>query len=454
MKKETIDFGEGKISSLFGKLFFPTLVGMVSVSAVTTIDGIFVGHGVGSAGIAAVNICIPLLMILTGAGLMVGVGSSVIASIHLSKGKVVQARASVTQAMVFVTAVASVLTLLIWLFPGRMAYMLGSSETLLPMVKDYLVWFAPSLLFELWIAVGLFALRLDGAPKLAMWCSIVAAAVNIVLDWLFIFPLGWGVMGAAFATSVSCMVGASIVLWYLLYRAASLRLHVLRIDRDGLRFFAHGIAEQCKIGSSALLGELTMATLMFVGNHVFMHYLGDAGVGAFGVSCYYLPFVFMIGNAIAQSAQPIISYNFGIGRTERVGTAFRISLFTAVACGAVSTAAFTLFPEWLVGLFLSPEDPAARIAAEGFPYYGSGFIFFIVNLAVIGYCQSLERVVPATIFAMMRGFLFLVPCFVFLPELVGVEGIWLALPMSEIMTAMAILIHFIGRKHGWRMCER
>lgn len=199
---------------------------------------------------------------------------------------------------------------------------------------------------------------------------------------------------------------------------------------------------QCKIGSSALLGELTMAILLFIGNQVFMRHLGDDGVGAFGVSCYYLPFVFMIGNAIAQSAQPIISYNFGTGSTERVRSALRVSVFAALVCGVISTAAFILFPELLVGLFLRIDNTAARIAIEGFPYYGTGFIFFILNLSIIGYYQSMERIKPAITFAVLRGFVFLVPCFMVLPAIMGVKGIWLALPLSEILTTLVIVVTF------------
>lgn len=411
MKEKVIDFGNEKVSVLFRKLFFPTVLGMLSMSAVTTIDGIFVGHGVGSDGIAAVNICVPLLMVLMGVGLMIGAGCSVIASIYLSKKKIALARASITQAMLFVTLISVIVGALILVIPEKIAYMLGASEHLLPMVVDYLIWFSPSLLFELWIAVALFAMRLDGAPKLAMWCSIIAAVVNVVLDWLFIFPFGWGVMGAAFATSISCLAGASVAVVYLLFYARDTRLHTLRIDRKGLVFFVRSIGVQCKIGSSALLGELTMAVLLFIGNHVFMRYLGDDGVGAFGVSCYYLPFVFMIGNAIAQSAQPIISYNFGTGSRERVHSALRVSLAAAFFCGIISTVAFILFPELLVGLFLRIDNTAARIAIEGFPYYGVGFIFFILNLSVIGYYQSIERVKPAITFAVLRGFIFLFPWF-------------------------------------------
>ena len=144
MKEKVIDFGNERVSVLFKKLFFPTLLGMLSMSAVTTIDGIFVGHGVGSDGIAAVNICVPLLMSLMGVGLMMGAGCSVIASIYLSKGKTVLARATITQAMLFVTLISVTVGGFILAFPEETARMLGSSEHLLPLVVDYLSWFPVS----------------------------------------------------------------------------------------------------------------------------------------------------------------------------------------------------------------------------------------------------------------------------------------------------------------------
>jgi len=445
MKETAIDFGNGNVGTLFKRIFFPTVLGMLSLSAVTVIDGIFVGHGVGSDGIAAVNICIPLLMILTGVGLMVGMGSSVVASIHLSRGKVAAARASVTQAMLTVTLLGAIVLAFIMLFPSQVSRLLGASDHLLPMTKSYLVWFAPSLVFELWLAVAQFALRLDGAPRLAMYCNVVCAVVNTVLDWLFIFPFGWGVMGAAFASSLSCLLGALMAMTYLFRHAHTLRLCTLHLSRNGMTYYLDDIAQQCKVGVSALLGEGTMAVLMFMGNHVFMRYLGDDGVGAFGISCYYLPFVFMIGNSIAQSAQPIISYNFGLGDRERVLSTLHISLLTALACGAVSTVAFVCFPRPLVGLFLgSTANETARIAIAGFPYYGLGFICFIENLAVIGYYQSLKRVRPSTVFALLRGLVFLVPSFLLLPRVAGVAGIWLAMPLSEAATFICICVKYLN----------
>ena len=128
------------------------------------------------------------------------------------------------------------------------------------------------------MAISLFIIRLDGAPKLAMWCNIIPAAVNIVLDWLFIFPLGLGVTGAAAATTISLIIGGAISMGYLLFRARHLRPVMPKWSRKSLRLSLRNIGYQCRIGSSALLGECTMAMLIFVGNQVFMRYLGDDGV--------------------------------------------------------------------------------------------------------------------------------------------------------------------------------
>ncbi len=155
MERDAIDFGSLKVSVLFRRLFIPTLCGMLSISAVTVADGIFVGQGVGSDGIAAVNIYVPLLMVFQGMGFMIGIGCSVVASIHLSQSKIRAARLNVTQAMVFVTAVTLLLSSAILLFPDRTAVLLGASEHLLPLVKDYLLWFTPALVFQMWTAVGL-----------------------------------------------------------------------------------------------------------------------------------------------------------------------------------------------------------------------------------------------------------------------------------------------------------
>lgn len=443
MKRDAIELSTLNVFTLFRKYFIPTLFGMLSMAAVTAIDGIFVGQGVGSDGIAAVNISIPLLMLFTGVGLMIGAGCSVVASIQLSKRKYKAARINVTQALLFAAIIAAIPTLLVMMYPEKTVKLLGSSDFLLPMAIDYLFWFVPSWIFQIWISISLFVIRLDGAPKLAMICSLSSAILNIILDWLFIFPFGMGVKGAAVATSISLIVGGLIAIIYLLFYARNLRLYPIKISFKSLRLFVRNIGYQCHIGSSALLAEATLATLMFMGNQIFMKYLGENGVGAFGIACYYIPFVFMVGNAIAQSAQPIISYNFGLGYQKRVQTTEKIALMTSLICGIIITSLFTFCPHILVWLFINADSAASRIAIEGFPYFSIGFIFFIINLSIIGYYQSVERIKPATFFALLRGFIFLIPCFILLPKAIGINGIWLALSLSEILTAFAIIIFYV-----------
>ena len=446
MERDEIDFGTLKVSVLFRKLFIPTLFGMLSISAVTVADGIFVGHGVGSDGIAAVNIYVPLLMLFQGVGLMIGIGCSVVASIHLSRAKVKAARLNVTQAMIVVTALTLLLSLLIVVFPDRTACLLGSSDRLLPLVKDYLLWFTPALVFQMWTAVGLFVIRLDGAPKLAMWCSVVAALLNVVLDWLFIFPLGWGVMGAAFATAISVSVGGVIVVVYLSFFARTLRFCPLKRSRKSLRLSLRNVGYQCRIGSSALLGEATLAMLMFVGNLTFMHYLGDDGVGAFGIACYYIPFVFMVGNAIAQSAQPIISYNYGAGLMRRGRKALRMALGTAALCGAAAFGFTWLCSPWIVGLFLTPDAPAYAIAVQGLPWFAAGYPFFGINVVTIGYYQSIERGRLATGLTVLRGIVLMTFCFLVMPHMAGVTGIWLAVPVAEALETLLLVYLLRSRR--------
>ena len=442
MKRDAINLNNDNVYSLFSKYFFPTLLGMLGMSAVTAIDGIFVGHSVGSDGVAAINIIAPVMMFITGIGLMIGVGCSVASSIHLSKNNLKAARLNVTQAMIFITITAIVIIAAMLASPDKTATTLGSSEYLLPLVKEYMLWNVPSWIFMMWEAVALFIIRLDGSPKIAMSCNLITAALNVALDWLFIFPFGWGLMGAAFATSISTAAGSIIAIVYLTCFAKKLHFIRLKASIKSLKLSIRNIGYQCRTGSSAFLGEMTMAVLMFMGNQVFMHYLGDNGVGAFGIVCYYTPFIFMVGNAIAQSAQPIISYNFGSGEKGRTIKTEKIALFTAFVCGIITTSLFSLFPQFMVGLFVDSGSDAAQIAIYGFPFFAIGFVAFIFNLTAIGYFQSVERIKPATFFALLRGIILLIPSFIIMPHLLGIKGIWLAMPATEIATSVIIICFY------------
>lgn len=258
---------------------------------------------------------------------------------------------------------------------------------------------------------GYVFLRLDGSPNFAMMCNVVAAVLNILLDYLFIFPFGWGMFGAALASAIGTTVGALMIVFYLMRRRCALRFHPIKMSRKSMQLMRHNIGYMCRLGSSAFLCEVAIACMMFVGNQVFIHYLKEDGVAAFSIACYFFPIIFMVYNAIAQSAQPIISYNYGLNESQRVRRAYLLALKTVIGCG-VCFALATIFcsPE-IVGMFIDRSYPAYDIAVKGLPLYATGFVFFAVNIVSIGYFQSVERAKYATVITLLRGFILLTACF-------------------------------------------
>lgn len=447
MQRDSIDLGTVKIPRLFRLYLIPTLLGMLSLCVVTATDGIFVGQGIGSDALAAVNICVAPTMLMMGISLMLGVGASVVSSIHLASGNVKAARLNVTQALLTATLVVAIFLCSTLASTAATGRVLGSSETLLPLVQDYMPWILLCCLFQSWCGIGLFVVRLDGSPKYAMWCNVLPGLLNALLDYIFIFPLNMGVRGAGIATCISCAVGGFMVMGYLIFYARTLRLIKIKTSWKSLCLSVRNIGYQCKIGISALLGEATMGVLMLMGNLIFMRYLGNDGVSTFSIACYYCPFVFMIGNAIAQSAQPIISFNYGKGNKSRVIATEKLAVYAALGCGLAVTAAFVFTPSTLVHLFLDTDLPAAKIAVGGFPIFSVAFIAFIFNLTAIGYFQSIEKVLPSIVFALLRGVVFLIPSFIILPIIGGETGIWLALGVSEILTSLSICGYYLYNRY-------
>lgn len=389
--KDSIDFGSMEIPKLFRKLLIPTVLGMVFSAVFVITDGIFVGQGIGSDALAAVNITAPLFLISTGIGLMFGVGASVVASIHLSQGKLKTARINVTQAVVVSSLFLAVLWGVVCLFAPQVAVWLGSSERLLPLAVEYMYWFLPFLVFSALLSSGMFFVRLDGSPNYAMLCNAIPAVVNILLDYVFIFILKWGMMGAALATSLGYILGAGMIVVYLSRRRNVIHFCRVKLSKKSMRLTWRNVKYMCHLGVSTFLCEAAIACMMFAGNYVFIHYLGEDGVAAFSIACYFFPIIFMVYNAIGQSAQPILSYNFGAGDTMRVRSAFRLALGTAVTCGLVFFALTALFNHQIVAMFIDRSYPAYDIAVAGLPLFASGFIFGIYNQLNTRYMKNLFK---------------------------------------------------------------
>ena len=440
LKRDSIDFGKTRIEPLFQSIFVPTLFSMVFASLFTVADGIFVGQGVGSDALAAINIVSPLFLLTTGISLMFGVGVSVVASIHLSKGNTKAANFNITQAFVVATLLMLIVAIAVYFFRVPFLRMLGCSDALLPLCEDYLLPILPGCVCIVIQLIGTFVIRLDGSPKYSASLEIIPGILNIFLDWLFVFPMHMGIAGSAIASSVSCAAAAGMVVWYMLFRSQTVKMIMLKLSMTSLYLTLRNTGYMARSGFSSMLGELAMSMMLITGNYVFISKLGEDGVAAFSVACYLYPIVFMVNNSVAQSAQPIISYNYGAGNKNRVKKAFMVSIRTAAICGVMATTLLTLAAKPLVGLFLQPGSKPYDIAVSGLPLFAYSAIFFALNVAVIGYYQATEQNSRATLFMLLRGLLFLIPAFILMPLLVAPQGMWLAVPVTECMTLGVILL--------------
>ena len=318
------------------------------------------------------------------------------------------------------------------------------------MVVEYLFWFSISLPFTVLVVALPFFIRLTN-PKISMWAMLAATVVNIILDYLFIFVFKWGLFGAAIATDIGEFVGAAIMIIYLFRHSIAIRFVWLKLSVKSLLLTLRNVGYMIKLGFSVFLSEITISVMIISGNYVFMDYMGADGVAAYSVICYLFPIIFMVFNATVQSAQPIISYNYGCGQMKRSDNALRLSMLFTLAFAFSIMLLFICFTRSIVTLFIPDTASAAwGYAVAGLPLFATDYLFFGINIIIIGYYTSIERLRRAISLTVLRGILPVVFFFT-LPLLLDVNGIWLAVAAGDITTTVVIVILLIVdkvRKNG------
>ncbi|MDE6154369.1 MAG: MATE family efflux transporter, partial [Muribaculaceae bacterium] len=277
----------------------------------------------------------------------------------------------------------------------------------------------------------------------AMTVQIVAAILNIILDWMMVFPMGMGIKGAAIATSIACIVGGLMVLVYFLFFSDKLKFIRVNVGRSSVFKSLHDVGYMAKIGFATFIAEVAIGVTIITGNYVFMSRLGENGVAAYSIGCYLFPLIFSISNAVAQASQPIVSFNYGAGKTDRVKKALNIALAVASGCGVLIGLGLWAGAQLLTRLFLESDVPAYNMALHGLPLLGVCALFFAINITFIGYYQSIESAGRSIVFMLLRGIVFLIPGFILLPEMLGNDGLWLAIPVAEALTLLVIVAMYI-----------
>lgn len=365
---------------------------------------------------------------------MLGIGGGTKYSIVRSQKNKPKANQAFTNAVVLTGIVAGIFCLLGIFCSGPMVRMLGANESVFQMTKTYLqviLLFAPMFMAN---NLLLCFVRNDGNPHLAMAAMICGSLSNIILDYIFIFPLGMGLFGAAFATGLAPVISILILSPYLINKRNQFHLKKCRLS-------ANLLLDIFSSGLPSLITEVSSGIVIIVFNMILLRIAGNIGVAAYGVIANLSLVVMAVYTGIAQGIQPVLSSNYGAGNHKNVTAILRYAVTAVIVISACVYLCIFFGAEPITGVFNSSHNKTLQdIAAAGLKIYFTASVFAGFNVVAAVYFTSTEYPRPAHIISILRGFVIIIPMAFLLSALGGITGVWAAFPTTELLVSLIGMI--------------
>ena len=406
------------------KFTFPTMVLMVFSSLYTVADGIVVSNFVGSLGLSAINIVYPLLNVTMAVSLMLSTGSNAIIAKKLGEGKPEEANRFMTLVTLVTVAAVGILVTVMMLFAEPLYYLLGSDDELLPYCMEYGKIVVPGAVFmALQFLFQTFLVTAD-RPGLSMWLTVLGGVINIVLDIILVGPLNMGVAGAAIASVAGQFVSGIIPT--VMFFSDKMLIHFQRPKWEGRQLlFAMGN------GSSEMVSSMASAIITVIYNLQMMALVGEKGVAAIS-AVLYLDFIFVaIFIGFSSGIGPVISYNYGAENHRNLQKLFRICMKVIIFFSLVMFALSEIFNRTLAMVFASSDPVLAELMISGFRIFAVKFLFSGMIIMTSGFFTSLNNGKISALISFLRTFALEMSALILLPKLLGLTGVWAALPISE-----------------------
>ena len=442
------ELGTASIRSLLLKYATPGIIAMTAMSLYNMVDSIFIGHGVGALALSGLTVAKPFMDICAAFGTLVGVGASSLVAIKLGE-KDYRSANDVLANVVILNVLLGALVMVVglfWLDP--ILYAFGASDATITYARDYMeIILLGNILTHIYYGLNSM-LRSIGHPRISMYATILAVALNVVLDPIFIFVLDMGVRGAAMATMISQLVSVVIELIIFLNPKEVIYFHrgIWRLKRD-ITMRALGI------GMAPFLMHMAACFVVIVLNNQLKRYGGDMAIATFGMTNRFMFFFAMIVMGIQQGMQPIVGYNYGANLYARMIRAFKLSVYCATCVMGVLWLFGVIWPEGFIRLFTHDELLIAQSIA---PARVMLCVMFAIGFPMItgNFYTSIGMAPKAIFLSLTRQVLFLIPLILCLPivfESMGWEsiwGVWWALPISDSLSVItaAIVINRDMRK--------
>lgn len=433
--------GKNTVFSLFARYASLNVLGMIGLSCYILADTFFVSKGLGTNGLAALNLAIPIYSFIHGSGLMIGMGGGTKYSIHKSRKEDGEANRAFTHALLL-AAVFAVFFVLVGLFlPGSILSLFGAKGEVYAMARTYLqviLLFAPAFLLN---NVLLCFVRNDGAPQLSMAAMLGGSLSNVVLDWVFIFPCKMGIFGAVFATGLAPIISMLILSGHFFKRKNGFRAVACPLSGK----LTGGVLSS---GVPSLVTEVSSGVVMIVFNAILMDLEGNVGVAAYGVIANLSLVVIAIYTGLAQGVQPILSSGYGAGNRQNVNAVFRYALWSMLIFSALLYIGVFFGASPITGIFNSEQNERLQsIATQGMRLYFIACPFAGFNILMAMYFTSTERARPAHLLSLLRGFFVIIPMAFALAAIGGIQGVWCAFPATELLVAgIGLALFAIGRR--------
>ena len=416
------------------------VLGMIGLSCYILADTFFVSKGLGTNGLTALNLAIPIYSFIHGSGLMIGMGGGTKYSIQKSQGKDKVANSIFSHVVAIAAIFAAVFVLIGLFFSGNIVTLLGADETVYQMTKTYLqviLLFAPAFLMN---NVLLCFVRNDGAPQLSMTAMITGSLSNIILDYVFIFPCQMGIFGAVFATGLAPIISMLILSSHFIKKKN--QFHWIKCRLEGRM-----AASICSSGIPSLITELSSGIVIIVFNSIILGLEGNVGVAAYGVIANISLVIIAIYTGIAQGIQPIMSRNYGVGNHRNIQLILRYALITMLILSVLVYMGVFLGAEQIAAIFNSERNELLQtIAVEGLKLYFIACPFAGFNIIISIYFTSTEYPIPANIISILRGFFVIIPMAFLLSSIAQITGVWCAFPATELLVTIVGVIFFVMSK--------
>ncbi|MFK4784430.1 MATE family efflux transporter [Fusobacterium sp. MFO224] len=421
-----IDLEKDSISSLFIKFAIPSIISMLVISLYTIIDGIFIARGVGSSAMAAVNIGYPVLTLGTSVSFMLGIGGATL--IAFKKGDIKYQNKCFTHIIFLNLIIYLLIAILVFGFTNPLIYFLGGNDEILPLIRGYL-YPCTTAAFFLMLSSSLNAVvRNDGNPRKAMTSTILGAICNIILDYIFIFKFNMGIEGGATATAISQIISALYLFTHFINSTFKIELNK-KLD-------FHLISSIILIGFPSFMLEFSVGVISVLLNIEFMRIGGVFAAAAYSIVAYAFMFYRMLFLGLAQAGQPIISYNYGKQKLEKIKESFKVAHKLTFIISVISLISVFAFSESIISIFT--EDPEMLAACtRGFILYSIAISFLGFNCINIAYLQAINQPLISVIISISRSFGFGFIAFMVFPDFLSLDGVWLNLPFADFATSLA-----------------